>query len=84
MQKRHKINLQVVGETLLLLAISLGLVFYFSHKALKNEALLDAEQTLEGTVQDIDNILLSVEQATGNIYYDLLNHVNDSSRMYTY
>jgi methyl-accepting chemotaxis protein len=84
MRKRLKINLQVVGETLLLLSLSLGLVFYFSHKALKNEALLDAEQTLEGTVQDIDNILLSVEQATGNIYYDLLNHVNDSSRMYTY
>ena len=84
MQKRLKINLQVVGETLLLLALSLGLIFYFSHKALKHEALLDAEQTLEATVQDIDNILLSVEQATGNIYYDLLNHVNDSSRMYTY
>ncbi len=84
MQKRLKINLQVVGETLLILALSLGLIFYFSHKALKHEALLDAEQTLEATVQDIDNILLSVEQATGNIYYDLLNHVNDSSRMYTY
>ena len=76
--------MQIVGETLLLLALSLGLVFYFSHKALKHEAVLDAEQTLEATVQDIDNILLSVEQATGNIYYDLLNHVNDSSRMYTY
>ena len=84
MRKENKLNILVVGEALLLLAVTLGILGYFSHKALKQEALRNAEQTLEGTMQHIDNILLSVEQATGNIYYDLLNHLNDSSRMYTY
>lgn len=84
MQKRYRLNLLIVGQTLLLLALSLGILFCFSHKALKQEALRDAEHTLEGTAQSIDNILLSVEQSTGNIYYDLLAHVNDSSRMFTY
>lgn len=84
MQNRYRLNLLIVGQTLLLLALSLGILFCFSHKALKQEALRDAEHTLEATAQSIDNILLSVEQSTGNIYYDLLAHVNDSSRMFTY
>lgn len=84
MQKKYRINLVIVGQTLLLMAVSLGILFYFSHKALKHEAMSDAEHTLEGTVQNIDNILLSVEQSTGNIYYDLLDHVDEPERMYTY
>lgn len=84
MQKRYRLNLLIVGQTLLLLALSLGILFCFSHRALKQEALRDAEHTLEATAQSIDNILLSVEQSTGNIYFDLLAHVNDSSRMFKY
>ena len=77
-------NIQVLCEALLLLAVTLGILAYFSHKALRQEALRNAEQTLEGTVQDIDNILISVEQATGNIYYDLLEHLDNPDRMFTY
>ena len=61
MLNKLKLNVQVAVEVLLLLAVTLGILAYFSHKALRQEALRNAEQTLEGTVQDIDNILLSVE-----------------------
>lgn len=84
MRKRLRLNVQVVCEALLVLAVTLGILAYFSHKALHEEAVLDAEQTLEGTVQSIDNVLLGVEQSTGNIYYDLLEHLDDPDRMYTY
>ena len=74
----------MVGEALLLLAVALGVLAYFSHQALRQEGVRNAEQTLEGTLQHIDNILLSVEQATGNVYYDLIQHLDNPERMYTY
>ena len=44
----------------------------------------NAEQTLEVTVQDIDNILLSVEQSAGNIYWEVLAHLDKPDLMLTY
>lgn len=84
MRKETRHNLQMIGEALLLLVVTLGVLVYFSHKVLREEGVRNAEQTLEGTMQHIDNILLSVEQATGNIYYDLLQHLDEPERMYTY
>ena len=79
-----RLSLLVVCEVLVLLFLSLGVMFYFSRHALKEEALLDAEQTLEGTVQHIDNVLLSVEQSTGNFYWDILAHLDQPELMYEY
>ena len=84
MRKSTRLHLLIVGETLLLLAVTLGILAYFSHKALREEAMRNAELTLDGTVQNIDNILLSVEQATGRIYDDLLEHLDQPDRMYAY
>ena len=84
MLKNSRLNIQVVCEALLLLTVALGILAFFSHKALHQEALRNAEQMLEGTVQDIDNILMSVEQSTGNIYCDLAEHLDEPDRMYTY
>ena len=67
-----------------MLAISLGILFYFSHKVLLKEAMRDAELTLEGTAQTIDNILMDVEQSTGNIYHELMEHLDEPDRMYVY
>ena len=67
-----------------MLTMTLGILAYFSHKALHQEALRNAEQMLEGTVQDIDNILMSVEQSTGNVYFDLREHLDNPERMFTY
>ena len=84
MLRNKRLNVQVLCEVLLLLAVTLGILAYFSHKTLRQEAILNAQQTLEGTVQDIDNILIGVEQTTGNIYYDLLEHLDNPDRMFTY
>lgn len=81
---RVKLNAQIVLEALLLLIVTLGILAYFSNRALHQEAMHNAEQMLEATVQDIDNILLGVEQSTGNIYYDMLEHLDNPDRMYTY
>ena len=79
-----KLSLSVVVEIALLLSVSLGVVFYFSRKSLREETMRNAEQTLEGTSQHIDNILLSVEQTAGNIYCDLVNHLDKPELMEDY
>ena len=79
-----KLSLMVVCEIALLLFVALAVMFYFARQTLKAEAMRNAEQTLESTVQHIDNILLSVEQATGNIYWNLLGKMNNRERMFHY
>ena len=79
-----RLSLIVVCEVAMLLFLALGVMFYFSRHSLKEEALRDAEETLEGTVQHIDNVLLSVEQTTGNFYWDILAHLDQPDRMYEY
>ena len=69
---------------LVLLTITLVAMFQFAHKALKDEAMSCAEQTLDATVQQIDNILLSVEQASGNVYLELIQHLDQPERMLGY
>lgn len=79
-----RLNLMVVCEIVLVLVLSLAVMLYFSRQALKDEARSDAEQTLEGTVQHIDNILMTVEQTTYNIYQDVQWHLDQPDRMETY
>ena len=74
----------VVCQMVLLLVLSLAVMLYFSRQTLKDEARNDAEQTLEGTVQHIDNILMTVEQTTYNIYQDIQWHLDQPERMETY
>ncbi|MBO7116492.1 MAG: HAMP domain-containing protein [Prevotella sp.] len=59
-------------------------MLYYSRRAVKEEALQNARITLDGTVQHIDNILLSVEQTTGNIYFSLLPYLNQPEMILTY
>ena len=68
----------------LLLTGALVVMFHFSREALREEAMHDAEHTLEETSLHIDNILLSVEQTAGNFYYDLMRHMNEPDRMEDY
>lgn len=79
-----RLNLIVVCEIILLLFLSLTVLFYFSRQALKEEAFKDAEEKLEGTVQHIDNILMSVEQTAYNVYFDMQGHLNEPDRMTDY
>jgi methyl-accepting chemotaxis protein/sigma-B regulation protein RsbU (phosphoserine phosphatase) len=68
----------------LLLIMTLIVMFHLSWLAMKSEAKNDAEQTLEGTAQHIDNVLMSVEQSAGNIYFDLIRHLDKPELMSTY
>lgn len=79
-----RLDLLVVCEMVLLLLLSLGVMLYFSRQALVNEAQDDAEQTLEATMLHIDNIMMSVEQTTYNVYQDLQGHLDQPERMFTY
>lgn len=73
-----------IGGLSLLLAVILGVMFYFAHTALQKESMNDAQQTLESVAQSIDNIMLGVEQASGNIYLDMVMHLDEPERMETY
>ena len=79
-----KLSLIVVSSMAILLMASLVVILHYSRKALKQETLQKASQTLESTVQHIDNILLSVEQTSGNIYYTLLPHLQNPDTLYTF
>ena len=79
-----RLSLIVVLSMAILLMASLMVMLFFSRKAVKEEAIQKASQTLEGTVQRIDNILLSVEQAAGNIYFTMYPHLGRSDMMTTY
>lgn len=84
MRRKLRLNVHIAAETLVLLILTLGVLTYYSHKVLREEAQRDASLMLDATVQEIDNILLSVEQTTGNVYYDVIEHLDDKQRMYTY
>lgn len=79
-----RISLMVVFAMAILLMASLVIMLYFSRKAVKEEALHKASETLESVVQRIDNILLSVEQTTGNFYFNMVPDLNSPDMMYTF
>ena len=76
-----RLNTLVILEIVLLLVVSLGVLFFFTRKALVEESKMDAEQRLEATVQHVDNILVTIEQSTGNIYYRLLDNLDKPELM---
>jgi len=54
----------------------------YSRHAIKDDALNRATITLDRATNNIDNILLSIEETTGNIYFNM--KFDDPERMYTY
>ncbi len=79
-----RLSLMVIVALATLLLLALSILFFYSRKAVKAEALNNAEQTLESTVRRIDNILLSVEQASGNIYWKMINNIHNSEKVGLY
>ena len=79
-----KLKTMVFVEIVMLLIASLGGLFYFTRQALVEEAKMDAEQRLEGTVQQVDNVLKTIEQSTGNIYLAMLEDIDQPDRMMNY
>lgn len=79
-----RISLKVVSLVAALLAVALITMLLYSRKMVKQEAIMTAEQTLEGTMDHIDGILLSVEQSAGNIYFNMCRHLDNPDMMYEY
>ena len=79
-----KISLMAVSAMAVLLIASLVVMLVYSRKKVKEETFARVTQTLDGTVQNIDNILLSVEQATGNVYYSLPSRINNPEALELY
>lgn len=79
-----RLNTLIVIEVVALLLLSLGTLFFYARQSLVQEAKLDAEQKLQGNQKRIDNILLEVEQSAGNIYFDLMEHLDQPERMEDY
>jgi methyl-accepting chemotaxis protein/sigma-B regulation protein RsbU (phosphoserine phosphatase) len=79
-----RLSLMVLLALATLLMAALFIMFIYSRMAVKAEALSMAEQTLEATVQKIDNILLSIEQSSGNIYWKMASHINNPDKMDLY
>ena len=79
-----RLSLMVVIAMALLLLTSLTVMLFFSRKAVKEEAFQKAAVTLDGTMQHIDNVLLSVEQAGGNTYFSMLPHLHQPDKLIIY
>lgn len=79
-----RLSLMVLVALAILLMVALFVVFGYSRKAVREEALAKAEQTLETVVQRIDNILLDVEQSAGNVYCKMILQTNRPELIDTY
>lgn len=79
-----RLSLVVIGALAILLVVALFIMFFFSRRALRQEAINDAAQSLEATVARIDNILLDVEQATGNVYFKMLPYQRQPEKLQAY
>ena len=79
-----QISFKLVLAIAVLLTTALFVMLHFSRKAVKEEALRNADTTLESTVRQIDNVLLSCEQALGNTYWDMLMHLDNPDLMFRY
>ena len=79
-----RLSLTVIGALAILLVVALFIMFFFSRRALRQEAINDAAQSLEATVARIDNILLDVEQATGNVYFKMLPYQRQPEKLKAY
>ena len=79
-----RLSLVVIAALAILLVVALFIMFFFSRKALREEAISNAAQSLEATVARIDNILLDVEQATGNMYFKMMPYYRQPEKLQAY
>ena len=77
-----RISLMIGSALSLLLLASLLIMLFYSRKAMKEDALSRASYSLEQAMTNIDNILLSVEESTGNTYVNILLNQSDVIKTY--
>lgn len=77
-----RLSLRIALAMWILLSTTLFIILYFSHEAMKDDAMKRATNTLERANSNIDNIMLSVEETNGNVFFNM--KFDDPERMYTY
>ena len=85
---RHSLSIRLSLWIVLLATIiflgSLSYMFSVSRKAVRQEAIDHASQTLENTVLRVSNILDRVEVATNNTDWLTMRHLNTPDSMFAY
>lgn len=79
-----KLSLAVVAAMAVLLMASLVAMLHYSRIVLKREATQKVAQTLEATVQCVDNILMNVEQTAGNVYFSIGTQLHNEAKLHEY
>lgn len=79
-----KLSLWVLLSVVLLFVAALSAMFRFSQKTLEHESLEKAQETLNGTVLRIDNMLKHVEVDTRNTLWTIEHHLEDPEAMEAY
>jgi methyl-accepting chemotaxis protein/sigma-B regulation protein RsbU (phosphoserine phosphatase) len=79
-----RLSLVVVSLVAILFTAALLVMLHYSWRAVKDEGLHSAVQTLSGTMQHIDNTLHEVELATRQMQWNVEHHLDDPDRMFTY
>lgn len=77
-----RISLMIVLAMSLLLTVTLLIMLRYSRQTLKDDTLNKANYTLDRVTTRIDNILLSVEETVGNVYFNM--KFDDPERFHTY
>ena len=79
-----KLSVFVALLASLIFVITYATNFYYSRKAIKEEAEKLAMSELDNTVLRINNILNSVEVSTANIYPFIVSHLSEPDSMFVY
>lgn len=79
-----RLSLRVAIAVNLLLMATLFVMFFYSRKVMREDALQRASQTLEGAMVKVDNILLSVEETVGNMYFFVVPLYSNPDTMEVY
>lgn len=79
-----RLSLWVLFSVTILIVAALTIMFRFSHNAIEKESLAKAEETLNGTVHRINNMLYEVEVATTNMRWNVEHHLDNPNAMTVY
>lgn len=78
-----RLSFWVVGSVTILFVTALGILFYYSRLAVREEAMEKASQALESTLLYTDNTLHDVEVAADNMRWLVEQHLDTPDSMFT-
>ena len=79
-----RLSLNVVSAVALLFVVALLAMYWYTRGIVKEEVLQKATQTLEATVQHMDNMLYDVEHVARNMRWNVEHHLDQPDLMFTY